>query len=277
MKRGAYCIGTSYIIIGQSRIFKIKFQTYITNTNDTSKGANTSLNQPVETGTPPSSGSQFAAELRGFGPVGIIAIILIIFSGNVFIGNVVLPIGAILVLLWMRLSHTPWREIGYIRPKSWILSLVVGLAFGILFKLIMKAVVMPVLGADPVNQAYHYLKGNTAMLPAAIWAMLVAGFGEETVFRGWLFERLGKLFGNSIWAKTWMILISAVIFGLGHYANQGVPGVEQALIFGIVFGAIFATTGRLFMLMVAHAAFDLTALAIIYSGLESEVAHFLFK
>jgi hypothetical protein len=31
------------------------------------------------------------------------------------------------------------------------------------------------------------------------------------------------------------------------------------------------------MLMVAHAAFDLTALAIIYWDIESEVAHFIFK
>jgi hypothetical protein len=31
------------------------------------------------------------------------------------------------------------------------------------------------------------------------------------------------------------------------------------------------------MLMVAHAAFDLTAIALIYWNLESDVAHFIFK
>jgi hypothetical protein len=31
------------------------------------------------------------------------------------------------------------------------------------------------------------------------------------------------------------------------------------------------------MLMVAHAAFDLTALAMIYWNFESDVAHFFFK
>jgi len=29
-----------------------------------------------------------------------------------------------------------------------------------------------------------------------------AGFGEETVFRRYLFERFDKLFGSRVWAKT---------------------------------------------------------------------------
>lgn len=114
------------------------------------------------------------------------------------------------------------------------------------------------------------------MLPAAIWAMLVAGFGEETVFRGSMFERFGKLFGHSLWAKTLIVVLTSVLFGLSHYAGQGLAGEVHAMIFGIVFGTIYAATGRIFMLMVAHAAFDLTALAIIYWNLESEVAHLFF-
>ena len=44
-----------------------------------------------------------------------------------------------------------------------------------------------------------------------------------------------------------------------------------------VFGTIFAVTHRIFMVMVAHAAFDLMALAIIYWDIETDVAHFIFK
>jgi hypothetical protein len=50
------------------------------------------------------------------------------------------------------------------------------------------------------------------------------------------------------------------LFGTLHYFVQGVPGVEQAMITGLVFGTIFAFTGSIFMLMVAHAAFDLLQL-----------------
>jgi hypothetical protein len=54
-------------------------------------------------------------------------------------------------------------------------------------------------------------------------------------------------------------------------------GAEQGAIVGLVFGTIFAVTGRSWMLMCAHAAFDLFALAIIYWNLESAVAHLVFK
>jgi membrane protease YdiL (CAAX protease family) len=220
-----------------------------------------------------SSDDVLAARLRGFGPLGVVAILVIV------AGNLILPpLSAILVLVWITLSRTPWREIGYVRPKSWPRTLAIGIVFGSAFKFVMKAIVMPLLGADPINQAYHYLAGNTVALPSAIFVMIVvAGFGEETVFRGYLFERLGKLLGQGVWAKTFIVLLTSVLFGLAHYAVQGLAGVEQATITGLVFGTIFALTGRIFMLMVAHAAFDITAVAMIYWNLEAKVAHMFFN
>jgi hypothetical protein len=215
---------------------------------------------------------RFAAELRGFGPIGIFAVLVIA------AGQIVAPLSAVLVLVWTRLSRTPWREIGYVRPKSWIGSLVVGVAFGIVFKFLMKAIVMPLLGANPINQTYHYLVGNRDALPAALWTMIVvAGFGEETVFRGYLFERLGKLLGRSLAAQIVIVLATAGLFGSIHYFDQGLAGAQQATITGLVFGTLFAVTRQIWMLMCAHAAFDLTAVAIIYCNLESAVAHLIVK
>jgi CAAX protease family protein len=187
-----------------------------------------------------------------------------------------LPIGAVLVLLWVRLSHTSWGEIGYVKPKRWIITAIGGIVFGITFKFLMKVIVMPLLNADPINQVYHFLAANRALLPAAIWAMLVAGFAEETIFRGFMFERLGKLLGTGLTAKTLIVLITSALFAFGHY-NQGITGVVQAAITGLAFGIIFAATGRIWFVMIAHAAFDLTALGIIYWNLENKVAHLVFK
>jgi membrane protease YdiL (CAAX protease family) len=222
--------------------------------------------------------SDTAAALRGFGPLGILAIVLILAAGNLPIGVVVVvPAGGLLVLLWARLSQTPWREIGYVRPKSWIADVVLGVALGCALKLVTKAVVMPLLGADPVNHGYHALAGNTAMLPFAVSAMLAAGFGEETVFRGFLFERLGKLLGSGAGPKVAIILATTALFAPLHYQDQGLAGVEQATVTGLTFGTIYAFTGRLWLLMCAHAAYDLAALAIIYANLEPNVAHRIFK
>ncbi len=215
----------------------------------------------------------FAAQLRGVGPIGLLAIVVIFVGNSIFV-----PLSALLVLLWAWRSHTPWREIGYVRPKSWLLTIAGGIALGAVLKLVMKAVVMPLLGAEPVNQAFHYLAGNRAALPAAIYAMTVgAGFGEETLFRGFLFERFQKIIGTTTGAMVIIVVITSVWFGLDHYQVQGLAGVQQATIVGLVFGTIYAATGRLWMLIFAHAAFDLTALAIIYWDLETAVANFFFS
>src|SRR5882762_3080594 len=79
---------------------------------------------------------RFAARLRGFGPIGILAI-LVILAGNF----VMAPLSAILVLVWTKISNTPWREIGYVRPRSWMKTIALGIVFGVAFKFTMKAIV----------------------------------------------------------------------------------------------------------------------------------------
>jgi len=242
-------------------------------TSDASDSPEQILRPPVETPAVPPPGDLLAAKLRGFGPLGILTMFVII-----AVGPILEPLGALLVLAWARRSRTPWREIGYVRPKSWIGTVAVGIALGTAFKFLMKMIVMPLLGADPINPAYHYLAGNRAALPGMLFNVTVgAGFGEETVFRGYLFERLGKLFGRGVGATTAVVVLTSAWFGLIHYPIQGLAGAEQAAILGLVYGTIFAITGRIWMLMFAHAAFDVTAVLIIYWNLESYVAHLVFK
>lgn len=216
----------------------------------------------------------FARSLRGFSPIGILSIAVILLVGNDWI----LPLGALLVLLWARRSHTPLSELGFIRPKNWIASVAAGVVVGVLLKFLLKAVVMPLFGADPINPSYRYLTGNTAALPAMIWTVIVsAGFGEETVFRGFLFERLGKILGKSSAAKASIVVIIATLFAAAHYAGQGWWGVEQSAVTGLVFGAMYAATGQLWWVIVAHAAFDLTAVGMIYLDYEYTIAHLIFR
>ncbi len=219
----------------------------------------------------PLAEDHLAAQFRGFGPLGLLAILVIA------AGQLLAPLSAVAVLAWTEISKTPWREIGYVRPRSWIRTLLVGLAFGVAFKLMMKILVMPVLGAGPTNTTYHYLVGNAAALPGAVLMMIVVGgFGEETVFRGYLFERAGKLIGHSLPAKVATVLATALLFASLHAFDQGLAGAEQAVFTGTIFGAIYAATGEIWLVMCAHAAFDLAAVAIIYLGLETPMARLVF-
>jgi CAAX protease family protein len=214
---------------------------------------------------------RLAAALRGFGPLGLLAFLLVL-------GANLLPLlGPILVLVWTSRSRTPWREIGYVRPRSWLRTALGGILFGIALKLLMKSVVMPLLGAPPTNATYQFLVGNRAATLGMLLAVIVvAGWGEETVYRGYLFERLGKLLGRSRWARLAIVLSTSALFGLLHLHDQGWPGAEQAALNGLILGTIFASTGSLWFPIFTHAAFDVTAVLIIYAGLERHVAHWFF-
>ena len=215
------------------------------------------------------SGDRLAASLRGWGPVGAFATLVILVLGSW---------GGVLVLAWARVSATPWRDIGFVRPRVWTTTIIVGVLFGSALKVVMKMIVLPLFGANPVNQAYQFLAHNPAALPGMILTILVgAAFGEETVFRGFLFERFGRLLGRSAGAKVVILIITSALFAIAHYPSQGLTGVEQAAITGLVFGTIYSISGRIWVPMIAHAAFDLTAVAMIYWNLEYFVAHLVFK
>jgi membrane protease YdiL (CAAX protease family) len=189
------------------------------------------------------------------GVLGTTVTILIPFAGTAFIG-------AVLVLLWARLSRTPMRDVGFVTPRSWTRAIGV----------------RPLPGADPINHTYYYLVGN---VPAAIFMALFVtvsgGFGEETIYRGFLFQRFCKLLKSRPAARPIALVVTSLWFAGMHYPDQGVPGVEQAIVTGLVFGTMFIATRSITLPMVTHAVFDLTAIALIYCDLETRMAHVLFK
>ena len=215
----------------------------------------------------------FARQLRGFGPVGLLAFVVIVAGNLLFI-----PLSAALVLAWANRSGTPWAALGFSRPASWARVVAIGVPAGIVLKLAMKALAMPIFGAPAVNEHYHDLTGNPAALPGILYSVIVgAGFGEEVLFRGFFFERLGSLFGPGRAAQVGIIAITTTLFALAHYHDQGWSGVEQAAMTGLVFALVFAATRQLWIPMVMHAAFDFTAVILIYRGWESAVAHLFFR
>ena len=232
-------------------------------------GASNTVGAP----SPSAPSDESAALLRGFGPVGVLVFMAILASTLLYV-----PLVAVLILTWARVSGTPWRSLGFSAPRSWGRTIAMGIVIGVVFKLLLKAVVMPLLGAPAINTHYSYLTHNPAAVPGVLFAIIVgAGFGEETLFRGYLFERFGKLFGESRAAMVITIVLTSILFGLAHFPDQRIAGVEQAALTGLLFGTIYARTRQLWIPMIAHAAFDLVAVALIYWELESRVAKLLIR
>jgi membrane protease YdiL (CAAX protease family) len=185
---------------------------------------------------------------------------------------------AILVFAWAHFSNTPLRALGFKRPRHPAATLLGGFALGIVLKLALKSVAMPLLGAPALNPTYHYLVGNAAALAWIVAKVLIgASIGEEVFFRGYLFERVGALLGTSRAALFATVLLTTALFALAHYPDQGLPGAVQASMTGLVLGGIYAWRREIWLPMIVHAAYDLTAILIIYMDWEEAVARLIFR
>ncbi len=114
---------------------------------------------------------------------------------------------------------------------------------------------------------YQFLEGRLFVLIPILLAVYVASsFGEEVIYRSFLIERLGILFGRkrrSIWIT---ILVSAVIFGLIHF-EWGLVGIIQTGFMGLALGLCYQWLGRwLWPNILAHVYMDTLLLVQMYLG-----------
>jgi uncharacterized protein len=81
----------------------------------------------------------------------------------------------------------------------------------------------------------------------ALVLLSVVAVAEETIFRGYLLRRFSQVTGNRVWA----IVLSSVIFALGH-VYQGSLGVIAVGAIGIAFALLYLWRGSLVAPMVMH-------------------------
>jgi len=98
--------------------------------------------------------------------------------------------------------------------------------------------------------------GSTSGLGAGIVAALSAGIIEEIMFRGFLFRLIAGVAGT--W---WALLITSALFGAAHAFNPGatiVSSIAIAVEAGVLLGAAYALTRRLWFPIGLHAAWNFT-------------------
>jgi uncharacterized protein len=103
-------------------------------------------------------------------------------------------------------------------------------------------------------------------LVIGICTVVGAPFFEELFFRGVLLRALARLFGNvGRWVGPALaIVVTGVLFGLAHAESLQLLGLA---VFGVILSFIAYRTGRLGMNMVAHATFNLMAVAAVVAPL----------
>lgn len=115
----------------------------------------------------------------------------------------------------------------------------------------------------PVTQLFQAFSAYD-LLPFTLFAFLLAlmaGVGEELLFRSYLITRLERL-GLGAWPT---ILLSALIFGLIHWPGYGLlPALSKALWFGVPTGAFFWYRRSLGPLVAAHTLLDFFGFMMAY-------------
>jgi len=197
-------------------------------------------------------------------------------------GAVLQPLlSAVLVGLWLFAARLPARTIGLYKPDNWLKTIVLGIAIGVALKIVMKALVMPLLNVGPAptvaNSYFADVPGNVwAALDGILYVVIAAGFCEEVFWRGYLFHRLKTWFGDARVVNVAIVVGTSVLFALLH-GYQGVYGGVHALIVSVVIGGIYLLNQRnLWLPIIVHASFDVVYILLIYAELGVAVDTLIF-
>jgi hypothetical protein len=145
---------------------------------------------------------------------------------------------AVLGATWamLRLRHEAWASVGFDMKRSWARQFAWGAAIGIgqilLAVLMLWAIGGVRLELDPA--------GSLQTLGSGLLMFLLVAIKEETLFRGFLFQRLRD--GIGLWPTQ---LLLALLFAGAHWMNPGMRGATllsaslgifvSSLVFGLAY------------------------------------------
>ena len=171
----------------------------------------------------------------------------------------------------MRVRGVTWKEIGFARYRNWGTTLLLGVMSGAAleaFDLFGKQPLLTrIMGKPPDLSGFLAVRGDWKYaLVAVLLIWILAAYGEELVYRGYMMNRVAEVGGGTrgAWAVS-LIAISAV-FGVSHYA-QGLTGIIEEGTDGLILGLMYLGCRRnLAVPIVAHGVCDTIDIALLFLG-----------
>lgn len=156
---------------------------------------------------------------------------------------------------WRSLALTGIRQLDLLRALQ---AFGLMFVFNVFFMVLMYAIAPSLVKAhqERLSEVANLVTGH-APFAAVVATMLFVGFYEEVLARGFLLKRCQGLLGGH-WGP---VLMSAALFGLGHF-YQGMLGMLQTALMGIVFASLALKWQTLWPLILAHALLNTLSLAL---------------
>lgn len=200
-------------------------------------------------------------------PMTIISAVSISFTLSVITSNYGTFFGFGIVLLTLWATKWDWKFFGFQR-SPFIKTLLKALFYTVLIIAINDFLFQPVIeyffGATDLS-SFEGIKGNILNYIFFILIMwVVAAFGEELLYRGYMTKRLAVIFGDSKTDWYLAIIISSIVFGFAH-TYQGTSGIISTLFVALIFGAIFyKNQNNLWVGVLTHGIYDVFGITMIF-------------
>ncbi len=173
--------------------------------------------------------------------------------------------------MWLR--RVGWRQIGLARPGSWPKTVLTAIVIALAYNALDIGVILPLLRrltGEPLDlAAFAALRGDTGtlmLLLAVAW--ISAAFPEELLYRGYILNRLGDVFGRSTAGWAAAAALVCLTFGLAHHA-QGITGVLDNILAGALFATLYFVSGRnLWLPILVHGIIDTSSVVLLYFGFQ---------
>ena len=162
-----------------------------------------------------------------------------------------------LLFAWLliRLRGETLADIGLKRPRRWWRTFLLGVLVATF--IYVAAYISERLGVRRDLSQFKAVQGNLQLaLYDVVYAFLGAGFYEEFMFRGFLFQGLAMLLGGTRGAWIVACVAQAALFGAAH-SYQNPVGIAVTGTIGLLLGFLFLATGRnLWAPIVSHGVYD---------------------